>query len=239
MKFERPLVKGRLIKRYKRFLADVTLENGETASAHCANPGAMLGLNMPGLTVWLEPNDDPKRKLRYAWKLVELEGGDWAGIDTSLPNKLVGEALAAGAIPELSGYDQIRREVRYGKNSRIDFLLTGEGRPDCYLEVKNVHLRREGDLAEFPDSVTKRGAKHLEELGDMADAGARAVMLYVVQMTGCRRFALAADIDPAYAAAYERARSRGVEALCRTCRIALDEIVLDQALPMVEKNQNA
>ncbi len=235
MKFERPLIKGRLEKRYKRFLADVTLENGETVTAHCANPGAMLSLNAPGLTVWLEPNDDPKRKLKYGWKLVELTDGTWAGIDTSLPNKLVAEALAKGAIPDLTGYNSIRREVRYGKNSRIDFLLTGEGRRDCYVEVKNVHLRRKADLAEFPDSVTKRGAKHLEELGDMAEAGARAVMLYVVQMTGCGRFALAADIDPDYAAAYARARARDVEALCFDCRIEVGEIALDRALPMVEK----
>jgi len=235
MKFERPLVKGRLIQRYKRFLADVTLENGDTVTAHCANPGAMLGLNAPGLTVWLQPNDDPNKKLKYSWKLAELPDGDWAGIDTALPNRLVAEALAAGAIPELGGYETIRREVKYGRNSRIDFLLNGVGRPDCYVEVKNVHLRRAGDLAEFPDSVTARGAKHLEELGDMAEAGARAVMLYVVQMTGCGRFALAGDIDPAYAAAFRRARARGVEALCRACRIAPGEIALDHALPIVEK----
>lgn len=236
MKFDRPLIKGRLVKRYKRFLADVTLENGDIVTAHCANPGAMLGLNAPGLTVWLEPNDDPKKKLRFSWKLAELEDGTWAGIDTSLPNRLVAEALEAGAIPELAGYEAIRREVRYGQNSRIDFLLTAEGRPDCYVEVKNVHLRRIGDLAEFPDSVTKRGAKHLEELGDMAEAGARAVMLYVVQMTGCGRFALAGDIDHAYAAAFSRARARGVEALCRACRISATEITLEHALPMAEND---
>ncbi len=235
MKFDRPLIKGRLIQRYKRFLADVTLEDGQTVTAHCANPGAMLGLNAPGLTVWLEPNDDPKKKLKYSWKLVELPDGDWAGIDTSLPNRLVAEALAAAAIPELAGYESIRREVKYGRNSRIDFLLVGAGRPDCYVEVKNVHLRRVGDLAEFPDSVTTRGAKHLEELGAMAEAGARAVMLYVVQMTGCGRFALAGDIDPAYAAAFQRARECGVEALCRACRISEGEIGLDRALPIVEK----
>ncbi|MEO1330457.1 MAG: DNA/RNA nuclease SfsA [Pseudomonadota bacterium] len=238
-----PLVKARLIRRYNRFLADATLEDGETVTAHVANPGSMLGLNAPGQTIWLSRNDDPKRKLKYTWELVALEAGHYSGVSTAHPNRIVEEALRAGRIPEFADYPEIRREVKYGKNSRIDFLLSAPDRPDLYLEIKNVHLRREDDWAEFPDSVTARGAKHLAELADMAGAGARAVMLYVVQRTDCARFRLAADLDPAYAAAFRQARARGVEAVCRTCRITVPkrpsverpaEILLDRALPIEE-----
>ena len=140
MRFASPLIRGTLVRRYKRFLADVMLEDGREVVAHCANPGAMLGLNAPGMTVWLEPSSDPRRKLGFAWRLVELPGGHYAGIDTGLPNRLVAEALAAGAVPALAGYTGVRPEVRYGTASRVDFLLTAEGRPDAYVEVKNVHL---------------------------------------------------------------------------------------------------
>jgi sugar fermentation stimulation protein A len=230
MKFAQPLIRGTLLRRYKRFLADVTLDDGREVVAHCANPGAMLGLNAPGSIVWLEPNDDPKRKLNFSWKLVELAGGHLAGIDTSIPNRVVGEGLRAGLVTELAAYQAIRPEVKYGRNSRIDFLLTAPGLPDAYVEVKNVHLRRSGDLAEFPDSVTQRGAKHLEELGDMAEAGARAVMLYLVQRTDCARFSLAEDLDSAYAAAFFRARRRGVEALAYAAAITLDGVSLAHPL---------
>jgi len=235
MEFASPLVPGRLVRRYKRFLADIELAGGETVTAHCANPGAMLGLNAPGLKVWVEPNDDPRKKLKYGWRLVEFEapaGPHWAGIDTSVPNQLVGEALRAGAIPELAGYAQVRAEVRYGVGSRIDFLLTGAGRPAAYVEVKNVHLMREVGLAEFPDSVTKRGAKHLDELAAMVAAGHRAVMLYCIQRTDCGRLALAGDLDPGYAAAYGRARAAGVEALAWRCAIAPAGITLDRPVPI-------
>ena len=198
MNFAQPLIPGRLIRRYKRFLADVELEDGRKVTAHCANPGSMLGLKEPGLKIWLEPNDDPKRKLKYAWKLVELESG-LAGIDTGVPNKVVKEALHAGLIPELAAYASIRPEQKYGNNSRIDFLLTEPGLPDAYVEVKNVHLMRTPGLAEFPDSVTARGAKHLGDLAMEVERGNRAVMLYVVQMDGPDRFDLARDIDPTYA----------------------------------------
>ena len=227
MEFTAPLVPGRLLRRYKRFLADIELANGETVTAHCANPGAMLGLNMPGLKVWVEPNDDPKKKLKYGWRLVEI-GGDWVGIDTAVPNKVVGEALRDGRIPELADYTEIRPEVRYGTNSRIDFLLTGAGLPDAFVEVKNVHLMRNPGLAEFPDSVTKRGAKHLDELAAMVVAGHRAVMLYCVQRTDCDRLALAADLDPGYAAAFVRARAAGVEAMAWACAISRQGIALDR-----------
>jgi sugar fermentation stimulation protein A len=230
MKFAAPLVAGRLLRRYKRFLADIELASGEVVTAHCANPGAMLGLNMPGLKVWVEPNDDPKKKLKYGWRLVEFgdAGGNWAGIDTAVPNRVVGEALRARRIPELADYGLVRPEVRYGTNSRIDFLLTGAGLPDAYVEVKNVHLMRQRGLAEFPDSVTRRGAKHLDELAAMAAAGHRAVMLYCVQRTDCDRLALAADLDPGYAAASARARAAGVEAMAWACAITVQGIALDR-----------
>jgi sugar fermentation stimulation protein A len=226
-----PLVPGTLIKRYKRFLADVELDNGETLTAHCANPGAMMGLHAPGNRVWLSKSDNPKRKLAYSWELVEVDG-TLVGINTGMPNKLAEEAILAGRIPELAGYETLRREVKYGKNSRIDILLEDDARPRTYVEVKNVHLMREPELAEFPDSVTARGAKHLEELGDMADEGHRAVMLYVVQYPGTTRFKLAADIDPKYADALKKARSRGVEALCYGCDITTDAIELTYPLSL-------
>ena len=227
MEFAAPLVPGRLLRRYKRFLADIELVSGETVTAHCANPGAMLGLNMPGLKVWVEPNDDPKKKLGYGWRLIEF-GAHWVGIDTAVPNRVVGEALRERRIPELADYTAIRPEVRYGANSRIDFLLTGAGLPEAYVEVKNVHLMRQPGLAEFPDSVTRRGAKHLDELAAMAAQGHRAVMLYCVQRTDCDRLALAADLDPGYAAASARARAAGVEAMAWACAISRQGIALDQ-----------
>jgi len=219
MEFAAPLVRGRLVRRYKRFLADVTLDDGREVTAHCANPGSMMGLNAPGLPVWLEPNDDPRRKLAFSWKLVELPGGHWAGIDTATPNRVVGEALRARAVPSLAAYGGVRAEVAYGQRSRVDFLLTQPGLPDAYVEVKNVHLRRTGDLAEFPDSVTARGAKHLRDLSAMVAAGHRAVMLYLVQRTDCARLAMAADLDPAYAAAFAQARAAGVEVIAHRCEI--------------------
>lgn len=229
-----PLVSGTLIKRYKRFLADVELDTGETITAHCANPGAMMGLNDPGNRVWLSKSDNPKRKLAYSWELVEVDG-TLIGINTSMPNKLAEEAIAADRITELTGYETMRREVKYGKNSRIDILLEGglledAKKPLTYVEVKNVHLMREPGLAEFPDSVTARGAKHLVELGDMADQGHRAVMLYLVQYPGTTRFKLADDIDTKYAAALEIARGRGVETLCYGCDITTDKIELTYQL---------
>ena len=232
MRFQTPLVPGRLVRRYKRFLADVTLEDGREVTAHCPNPGSMMGLAEPGIRVWLEPNDDPKRKLKFGWRLAELPGGHWAGIDTAVPNRVVKEALTARAVPELAAYDSVRPEVKYGKASRVDFLLTDPTLPPAYVEVKNVHLRREGDWAEFPDSVTTRGARHLVELSDMVREGHRAVMLYLVQRTDCARFRLAADIDPAYARAFDAARAAGVEVLCHGTRIGTAGVGLGAALPV-------
>ncbi len=235
MRFQTPLVPGRLIRRYKRFLADVTLEaNGREVVAHCPNPGAMLGLAEPGMRVWLEPNDDPKKKLKFGWRLVELDDGHLAGIDTAVPNRVVREALLARAVPALAAYDQVKPEVKYGQNSRVDFLLQGDGLPDAYVEVKNVHLRRERRLAEFPDCVTERGAKHLAELSDMVAAGHRAVMFFLVQRTDCDSFDLARDLDPAYGAAFDAARAAGVEVICHTTRITTDGVDLAGPLPLRE-----
>ncbi|WP_112321155.1 DNA/RNA nuclease SfsA [Oceanibium sediminis] len=232
MTFDRPLIRATLLRRYKRFLADVTLEDGREVTAHCANPGAMIGVAEPGATVWLEPNDDPKRKLNYSWKLIELPGGHLAGIDTAVPNRVVAEALAARQVPQLAAYPDFRPEVKYREKSRVDFLLSGPGLPDCYLEVKNVHLRRDGDWAEFPDSVTARGAKHLVDLSAMAGAGHRAVMLYIVQRTDCARLRLAADLDPTYAAAASAAKRAGVEMLCHATHIDREGVRIGPALPV-------
>jgi sugar fermentation stimulation protein A len=232
MRFQTPLVPGTLVRRYKRFLADVRLEDGREVTAHCPNPGAMMGLSAPGARIWLEPNDDPRKKLKFGWRLVELDAGHMAGIDTSVPNRVVSEALAEGRIAALTGYSEIRPEQRYGANSRIDFLLREPGRADAYVEVKNVHLRRDADWAEFPDCVTARGAKHLHELSRIAEAGGRAVMLYVVQRTDCARFRLAPDLDPAYAAAFDTGRARGVEILCHATGIDRHGITLTRPLPV-------
>ncbi len=237
MRFAAPLIRATLVKRYKRFLADVMLPSGETVTAHCANPGSMIGLAVPGARVWLSKSDNPNRKLSHSWELIEVDlggGAELVGINTSHPNALAAEAIAAGAIPELAGYRTIRREVRYGKNSRVDFLLGSPDRAPCYVEIKNVHLMRRPGLAEFPDAVTKRGAKHLVELSDMAAAGARAVMLFLVQIGSAQRFALARDIDPAYGRAYDAARAAGVEAIARRCRLTQEGIEVAEPISIEE-----
>ncbi len=237
MRFTAPLVPATLVRRYKRFLADVALPGGETVTAHCANPGSMIGLAAPGAPVWLSRSHNPKRKLGHSWELVEVDlgsGPELVGINTTNPNALAAEAIAAGRIPQLTGYRSIRREVKYGKNSRVDFLLEEPGRPPCYVEVKNVHLMRQKGLAEFPDAVTERGAKHLQELAVVAAAGARAVMLFLVQIASAERFALARDIDPAYGLQFDLARGHGVEALARRCRLSHDAIEVAEAIAIID-----
>lgn len=238
MKLNQPLQHGTLIKRYKRFLADIKLDTGEIITAHCANPGAMTGFDMPGLGVWLSKSDNPKRKLPLSWELVELESG-LVGINTALPNKIVAEALAAKKIKQVSAYGTIRPEVKYGEKSRVDFLLTEPGLPDCYLEVKTVHLSRTKDLAEFPDSKTERGAKHLHELAKMKEAGHRAINLYLIQRDDCINFQLASDVDPNYSAAFALAASKGVEMLAYSCNLSTHEIVLDRQLPILSDESSA
>ncbi len=237
MRFASPLIPATLIRRYKRFLADVRLDGGGEITAHVANPGAMTGLAAPGARVWLSKSDNTTRKLPYSWELVEADlgtGPELVGVNTGHPNLLVAEALAAQIIPDLAGYDSVRREVKYGTNSRVDFLLASAGKPPCYVEVKNVHLMRAAGLAEFPDCVTARGAKHLEELAAMADVGARALMLFVSQIGSTQRFSLARDIDPAYGKAFDRARAMGVATIAWKCAIGREGIDVAKQVPIVD-----
>ncbi len=236
MRFPSPLVPATLLRRYKRFLADVVLSNGVETTVHVANPGAMTGLAAPGTRVWLSKSANPARKLPFSWELVEVDlgaGPELVGVNTGHPNPLVGAAIAAGTIAELAGYETLRREVKYGRNSRVDFLLEDRGRPPCYVEVKNVHLMRAKGLAEFPDSVTARGARHLDELSAMAAQGCRAVMVFLVQIGSADRVALARDIDSKYGIAFDRALKAGVEAIAYRCAISEMEITVAGAVPVL------
>lgn len=232
MRFPSPLTEARLIRRYKRFLADVELASGEVATVHCANPGAMTGLADPGMRIFLSKSEKPGRKLPWSWELVDV-GGALVGINTARPNRLVEEAIAAGAVAKLDGYDMIRREVAYGRNSRVDLVLSAAGRPDAFVEIKNVHLSRRKGLAEFPDSVTARGARHLAELAGVAATGRRAVMVYLIHRPDTRRFTLARDVDPAYGAAFDRAGAAGVEMLAYDCRVSVEEVVVGSRVPIL------
>lgn len=232
MRFAAPLVKGRLVKRYKRFLADVALADGEIVCAHCANSGSMLGLKDDGAEVWLSPAANPARKLAWTWELVRADTGALVGLNTALPNAIVAQAVQDGAIAELAGYENLRREVKYGRNSRIDLLLHSPLMPMCYVEVKSVTLKR-GCQAQFPDAVTQRGTKHLGELAEIVAQGHRGVMVYLVQRDDCESFAIADDIDPAYGAAFAQAVKAGVEVICLSCRVGETEIKIDKKLPWV------
>jgi len=236
MRFPSPLIPATLLRRYKRFLADVVLSNGHEATAHVANPGAMTGLAAAGTKVWLSRSDNPARKLAYSWELAEVDlgsGVELVGVNTGHPNALVAAAIAGGRIPELSGYNSLRREVKYGRDSRVDILLEQQGKPPCFVEVKNVHLMRAKALAEFPDAVTARGAKHLGELSAMAAQGHRAVMVFLIQIGSADRLVLARDIDPRYGAAFDRARTFGVEAIAYRCAISAAEIAVTAAVPVL------
>lgn len=231
MRLLAPLIPARLVRRYKRFLADVILDDGSETTVHCPNPGRMIGLDEPGSWVWLSRAKAPKRQLPLTLELVETRGG-LVGVNTMHPNRLVEEAIRAGRVPELEGYDEIRREVAYGNGSRVDLVLRAADRPDCYVEVKNVHLKRDAE-AEFPDAVTARGVRHLDALRERVAAGDRAIVFYVVQRSDCAAFSVAEDIDPGYAAAFRRALDDGVESLCHACELSLEEIRLASPLPIV------
>lgn len=233
MRFQTDLVPARLVRRYKRFLADAVLEEtGEEVTAHCANPGSMTGLALPGTRIWLEPNDDPKKKLDYGWRLVEHDDGHFTGVDTSLPNRMLRAALEAGEVPAFSEYDRLRAEVPYGEGSRVDFLLAADGRPDLYLEVKSVTLSRHPGRAEFPDSVTARGRKHMFDLAREVRRGHRACVLFLVQRTDAAEVKIAGDIDPDYYEALRRAYGAGVEVLAHIANISPRGVSLGRALPV-------
>ena len=221
MKFHAPLIKGRLIKRYKRFMADVTIEGGTVVTAHCANSGSMLSVNEPGSEVWLSPATNPDRKLKYTWEIIRVKR-TLVGVNTQHPNTLVAEAIATGKVPSLSIFQNLRREVKYGENSRIDVLLEMMNGRNCYVEVKNVTMRRDlskGAPAEFPDGVTARGTKHLKELSDMVKEGHRAVMFYLVQRGDADSIKIARDIDPTYGEALDKALLAGVEVAAFNCKL--------------------
>ena len=232
MRFEQPLETGVLLRRYKRFLADVRLDaTGDETTVHVPNPGAMLGLDAPGSRVWLHRSDSPTRKLPLTLMLVKADGAP-VGVNTHLPNRLVAEALAADALPELTGYASIRPEVKYGEASRIDFLLEASARPPCWLEVKNCHLMRTPGLAEFPDCRAARSSKHLRELVAMRARGDRAVVLFTVQRTDCTAFAPCFDLDPAFANGLVEAQAAGVEVLAYACDVSPAGVTLSQRMPV-------
>ncbi len=234
MLFKSPLMRGTLIRRYKRFLADVNLDTGENITAACPNTGAMLGLTTPGLKVWLSRSDSATRKYPHTLEIVERDDVGAIGINTSHPNGLVEEALKANKIPSLADYCSIRREVKYGANSRIDLLLETDNRPPCYVEVKNVTLFRQPHIAEFPDCKTERGEKHLREMMEMVRQGCRAVMVYCIQGGRPDAFTLTPDLDRAYFNSFLAARQAGVEALALTCHVSPDRIEIMGTVPLLD-----
>lgn len=226
--FPEPLLKGRLIKRYKRFLADIELSEGGVITAHCPNSGAMQGLTTEGTPVWVSKSSNPSRKLPYTWQMAEVDG-TFVGMNTANPNPLVEQAIRTGLIPELQNYQYLRREVPYGKNSRIDILLESPSFPLTYVEVKNVHWKREGKVA-FPSSVTARGAKHMGELSQMVLQGYKAFVVYIVQRNDCDDFELAHDIDPFYGQETLKAFEVGVQPLVYACDINPKGITISRRL---------
>ena len=233
MLFSPPLVPARLIRRYKRFLFDAVLEDGREITGFCPNTGSMQGLTTPGSRIWLSQHDSPNRKYAHAFELIEAEG-TVVGVHAAIANRLAEEAIRGGLVSDLAGYPVLAREQRYGAKSRIDFLLSAPDRPSAYVEVKNVHFTRQAGLAEFPDTVTARGARHLEELIEIVRGGQRAVMLYVVQREDCDALRICADLDPVYARNFARAIAAGVEAHAVKCRVTPTEIVPFRPIAMDE-----
>jgi sugar fermentation stimulation protein A len=226
VEFAAALTPATLLRRYKRVMADVRFDDGAEATVHVPNTGAMLGVDAPGSRVWLSPAPEgAKRKLQWTLHLVEADGG-LVGVDTSMPNKLIGDALRAGELAPFAGYTKVRAEVKYAAASRIDFLLEDGDGPPCFVEVKNVHLRRNGGLAEFPDCKAERSARHMHDLADEVAKGARAAAVMVIQRMDCDRFQPAADLDPGFAKAFAAARAAGVEAYAWDCNLTPTAITL-------------
>jgi sugar fermentation stimulation protein A len=233
MIFSPPLIPARLLRRYKRFLFDAVLDDGTEITGFCPNTGSMRGLTEPQSRIWLSRHDTATRKYAYALELVEADG-TVVGVNTALPNRLAEEAILAGLVPPLAGFRTLKREQRYGRNSRIDILLEDETRGSVHVEVKNVHFIREAGLAEFPDSVTTRGAKHLDEMGDLVEAGRRAAMLFIIQRADCDRLRICSDLDPGYGRAFARAIARGVEAYAVRCHLDQGKIVPESLIRIDE-----
>jgi sugar fermentation stimulation protein A len=232
MIFAKPLIPATWLQRHHRFLVDVRLDDGRELTAHSGNTGSMRGCSSPGMRVWLSDSENPRRKYRHSLELVEPSPGVWVGVNTQLPNKLVHEAIRQNVFDDFADYQTLQPEVRYGdENSRIDWLLRGQGQPDCYLEVKNVTLC-EGGLARFPDAVTTRGSRHLRELMRMREKGFRAAVVFCVQHSEARCFAPAVDIDPVYAETLREAQQAGVEIKAWKARISPREVALETALPI-------
>ena len=223
------LIPGKLLKRYKRFLADVGLENGTTITAHCPNSGSMQACSEPGRPVFVSFHDNPKRKLKYTWELIQMPGS-LVGVNTQIPNRLVYHSILNGMVKELRGYDTVKREVKVGQHSRLDLMLSGPGRRSCFVEVKNCTLVDDG-VALFPDAVTTRGRKHLLELQTLVAEGCRCAMFYLIQRMDARVFKPADHIDPAYGQTLRETVRKGVEVLAYDVHIDRQQIVLNSKVP--------
>ncbi|KPA52919.1 transcriptional regulator [Photobacterium leiognathi subsp. mandapamensis] len=231
MKFAQPLQAGKLIKRYKRFLADIELDNNEVRTIHCANTGAMTGCAEPSSTVWYSTSDNAKRKYPNSWELTQTLNNDWICVNTAQANRLVEEAIRNDVIDELTGYTSLRAEVKYGaENSRIDLLLESETRPPCYIEVKSVTLLGENRQGYFPDAVTTRGQKHLRELTEMVEQGYRSVLFFAVLHSGIDSVSVADHIDPIYAQLLKQAVKAGVEVICYKAALNTEQITLTDCI---------
>ncbi|MCD4721029.1 MAG: DNA/RNA nuclease SfsA [Desulfobacula sp.] len=225
-----PLITGRLIKRYKRFLADVELKTGEKVTAHCPNSGSMKGCAIPGSQVWLSESDNPRRKYKYTWELVKVPQ-TMIGINTLVPNKLVKQSIENDLIKELSGYEHVRAEVKTSSHTRLDLLLENEVKEKCYVEIKNCTLVEEG-MAMFPDAVTTRGQKHLDELEHLVSLGHRGVIFFLIQRMDAKAFKPAAMIDKVYAEKLKKVVKNGVEVIIRDTIINTQVIRIRNAVPV-------
>ncbi|MGB7996423.1 MAG: DNA/RNA nuclease SfsA [Photobacterium halotolerans] len=235
MNYTPSLLPATLIKRYKRFLADIALPDGTVTTIHCANTGAMTGCADPGATIWYSTSDNPKRKYAHSWELTQTQDGHWICINTARANQIVVEALKNNHIPELSGYASLRTEVKYGtENSRVDIVLDDPSLPSCFIEVKSVTLLEDHGRGYFPDAVTTRGQKHLRELAEVAATGQRAVLFFAVLHSGIENVAAARHIDPVYDELLEQAEKAGVEVLCYRAEISPTALTLSQRIEFAQ-----